>query len=83
VARSRHPKKDIEAAIQYAEDHGWRVLEGGSHVCGFLYCPERTRAGCRLHVFSTPRNPFAHARDLRRGVDACQHEAGDQPEDQP
>jgi hypothetical protein len=77
VARPRHPDKDIEAAIRYAEDHGWRVLEDGSHAWGFLYCPERSRNGHRFSVYSTPRVPFAHAKDLRRVVDRCQHGRGD------
>jgi hypothetical protein len=47
MARSRHPNKEIEAVIQYAEDRGWRVLVGGSHAWGFLYCPEASREGCR------------------------------------
>ena len=83
MARSRYPNKDIEPALPYAEAHELRVLVGGSHAWGFLCCPERSRDGCRLHVLSTPRNPFAHARDLRRGVDDCRHAAANPPEDEP
>lgn len=32
MARARHPKKEIEAAIQHAEANGWRVTVGGSHA---------------------------------------------------
>jgi hypothetical protein len=79
MARSRHPNKEIEAAVGYAESKGWRVVVGGSHAWGFLYCPHRARDGCRLHVWSTPRDPFAHAKDLRRGIDNCRHTPGGQP----
>ncbi|HIE30439.1 TPA: hypothetical protein EYP66_24535 [Candidatus Poribacteria bacterium] len=35
---------------------------------------ERTfGAPCRVRVMSTPRNPEAHARDIRRYVDRCPH----------
>ena len=54
-------------------------LSGDHEVVYLTGRPERTRAGCRLHVWSTPRNPFAHAKDLRRDIDKCQHTAGDQP----
>ncbi len=27
-----HPKKEIAAAIEYAQSKGWRVVEGGSHA---------------------------------------------------
>lgn len=32
MARSPHPKKDIEAALRYAESQGRRVEIGGSHA---------------------------------------------------
>lgn len=73
MARARHPNKEIESAIRHAEAQGWRVLEGGSHAWGFLYCPERTRVGCRVPVYSTPRNPEGHARRLRERVAGCPH----------
>ena len=79
ASRPRHPDKHVEAAIRYAERRGWRVLVGGSHAWGFLLCPEQSRSGCRLHVWSTPRDPFVHAKDLRRQVDGCGHAAGDEP----
>ncbi len=27
----KHPNKDIRAALEYAEQKGWRIIEGGSH----------------------------------------------------
>jgi hypothetical protein len=55
------------------------VLVGGSHAWGFLYCAEQTRDGCRLHAWSTPRDPFAHAKELLRGINRCRHPAGNPP----
>ena len=81
MARSRHPNKDIEAAVSYAEASGLVFVRTGSHVWGVLHCPRRGRDGCRKSVFSTPRNPFAHARDIRRAVDVCGHAMGEDDAD--
>jgi len=32
--RKKHAKKEVEEALQYAEEHGWRVDVGGSHAWG-------------------------------------------------
>jgi len=77
MVRSKHPKKEIEDALQYAELHFWRVVQGGSHGWGKIYCPYNDmscRCGefCVTSVWSTPRNPGNHARALRRVVDRCQ-----------
>ena len=79
MPRSRHPNKEIEAEVSLAEGRGWRVRVGRSHAWGFLFCPERSRSGCRLHVWSTPRDPFAHAKDLHRDIENCQHTTGGRP----
>lgn len=79
MARPGHPKKEIEEAIAYAESHGWEFIRSGSHAWGILYCPGRGRGGHRVSVYSTPRHPAAHANDLRREVDRCQHGRGGQP----
>jgi hypothetical protein len=34
-----HPKKEIAAAVEYARNKGWRIVEGGSHAWGQMYCP--------------------------------------------
>jgi hypothetical protein len=36
--RSKHPKKDVEAALQVAEAAGFRVETGRGHW-GVMYCP--------------------------------------------
>ena len=76
MARSSHPKKDIEAALRHAESQGWRVEMGGSHAWGKIYCPyndDGCRCGefCIACIWSTPKNPGNHARAIRRVVDNC------------
>src|SRR5437899_11201418 len=52
--RDRHPKKDVEKALGYAEDERWTVYPTHSgHVWGVIRCPARI---CFLRVSSTPRN---------------------------
>ncbi len=76
MPRPRHPDRDIEAAVAYAEALGWEFVRAGSHAWGILRCPRRGRDGHRKSVYSTPRNPFAHARQIRRAVEACGHDRG-------
>ncbi len=76
MGRPKHPNKEVEAALAYAESYGWRVELRKGHAWGRLYCPyndERCRCGefCITSVWSTPRNPKAHARQIRRVVDGC------------
>ena len=74
--RPRHPNKHIEAAVHYAEQLGWRVEMSNGHAWAHLYCPLSTREGCMVSVWSTPRNPENHARQIRREVDKCGHSRG-------
>jgi hypothetical protein len=72
VARKRHPKKEVEAALQYAEHHGWTVTDTASgHRWGVAVCP----GDCTppTSIWSTPRVPANHARHIRRNVDRCPH----------
>ena len=76
MARSSHPKKEVEDALKHAETQGWRVTVGGSHAWGKIYCTYNdyeSRCGefCITSVWSTPKNPGNHARALRRVVDNC------------
>lgn len=78
MARKRHPKKEIEAAVQYAEAQGWIVVEGRGHCWGMLRCPRndaecRCGAFCMISVWSTPRVSENEARKIRRVVDGCIH----------
>lgn len=40
MTRRSHPKQDIESALKYAEQHGWRISVGGGHAWGKMYCPK-------------------------------------------
>ena len=73
MARSRHPNKHIESAVEYAELLGWLVKMSNGHAWGRLFCPNGGRAGCIISVWSTPRSPENHAKHIRREVDACPH----------
>ena len=44
------------------------------HVWGFLLCPHAERGGCRVSVFTTPRNPDDHAAAIRSAIASCPHE---------
>ncbi|WP_082432276.1 hypothetical protein [Pseudomonas sp. NBRC 111124] len=76
MSRPSHARKEVEQALRHAESQGWRVLVGGGHCWGKLYCP-RNDADCRCgefcitSVWSTPKNPGNFARQLRRVVDNC------------
>jgi hypothetical protein len=71
--RARHPNKHIQDAVKYAERRGWRVEMSAGHAWGRLFCPRHDRDGCQFSVWSTPRNPENHAKQIRRRVDACPH----------
>ena len=78
--RTRHPDKEIEAALRTLEATGWTVQNAkgrSSHAWGFALCPANARnlcrSGqfCRMSVWSTPRNPQAHARMLVSKAAGC------------
>jgi hypothetical protein len=73
MPRPRHPNKHIEAAIQFAESLGWEVQISQGHAWGRLYCPEHSREGCIISIWSTPRVPEHHARLIRKLVRQCPH----------
>ena len=70
--RSRHPDKEVEAAIKYAEERGWRFRKQGHW--GRLYCTHADRDGCQVGIYGTPRNAGNHARQIMRAIDRCPHE---------
>ena len=78
-----HQNKHIRESIKFAEQVGWTVIKAGprAHLWGTLYCPQTGREGCRVRIMSTPRNPEAHARDIRRSVERCSH-VGKRSEDE-
>lgn len=76
MTRSKHPKSEVEVAIQHAEELGWTVKVGGAHARGRMFCPyndDTCRCGefCITSIWSTPKNPGNHGRQLRRVVDNC------------
>jgi len=78
MARPIHPRKEIEEALRYAEEHGWRIEPGGGHAWGRIYCPyndPECRCGefCITSIWRTPRNASNHAKALRRVVVRCSH----------
>lgn len=74
AGRSRHPNKEIESAVSYAEELEWTCEMASGHAWGRLYCPHNDVNGCIISVWSTPRNPEGHARRIKRLVDRCPHE---------
>jgi hypothetical protein len=70
-----HPNRYIREAIAYALNNGWMLRKSGprAHTWGLLYCPQADRTGCIRAVYSTPRSPEDHAKDIRRAVDRCPH----------
>lgn len=71
--RKTHKHKEIEKVVAYAETRGWRVKEGSGHAWAYLYCTQQDRSGCKVGVWSTPKNAENHARQIRRQVDSCPH----------
>jgi hypothetical protein len=74
--RQRHPNKEIEKALAYAETQGWGVLPLRGHAWGKIQCPwndDDCRCGtfCQVSVWSTPRVPEHMAHNVRRAVDGC------------
>lgn len=66
----RHPKKDVEAALDHAHHHEWVVRRTvAGHRWGVAACGK----GCTVSVWSTPKNPGNHGKAIRRAVDACPH----------
>lgn len=93
MARTVHPKKEVEEALRYAQEHGWRIEVGGSHAWGKMYCPYNDadcRCGefCITSIWSTPKSGGNHAKALKRVVDNCtthrqsQDKSGDAPQEQ-
>ena len=73
-----HQNKHVREAIKYALSRGWRpgaANRGHSKVKAKLFCPAGDRTGHWVLVRSTPRNPEAHAKDIRAEVDRCPHSA--------
>ncbi len=76
TGRNRHPKKEVEEALQYCEEQGWEAESTTTgHKWGVVGCGK----GCKVFVYSTPQNPGNHAKKIRKGPDKCPHQ--DEEED--
>lgn len=77
MTRNKHPDKNIEKALKHAEDHDWRVEKSDGHPWGQMYCPYNNAScsssgeWCRMSIWSTPKNPKNHARQLEKRVNKC------------
>ena len=69
---AKHPNKDIRAALDVAVSNGWTVKKSGprAHAWGTIKCGFGHRA-CWMAIYSTPRNPRNHAKQIERKVAAC------------
>src|SRR5262245_15834438 len=70
-----HSNRYTREAISYALHNGWTLRKSGprAHTSGLVYCAQADRTGCARAIYSTPRSPEDHAKDLRRAVDRCPH----------
>ena len=71
MSRPRHTNKEVEAAVADAEKRNWTFRPLGHW--GRLFCPFADRDGCQVGVNGTPKDPEAHARQIRRAIDRCPH----------
>lgn len=71
VPKGKHSKKEIENALQYVESNGWTVEQTArGHRWGVARCGH----GCTVSIWSTPKNPGNHAKQIRRAVDRRPHQ---------
>jgi hypothetical protein len=76
LERSNEPatSQEIEAAVADAEARRW-TFHPLEHLRR-LFCAHADRDGCQVGVNGTPKDPEAHARQIRRAVDRCPHGNG-------
>lgn len=75
---NKHPNKDIQKAVEYAQSKGWTFEKSGksSHAWAIMKCPyndNSCRCGnrCKNSIYSTPRSPTNRANQIYRDVDGC------------
>ncbi|WP_249962239.1 hypothetical protein [Histophilus somni] len=69
---AKHPNKHIQAALDYALSHGWQIVPSGKSAHSF--CRLRCLRGHSEHqmsVWSTPKSPENHAKQIIRKVNEC------------
>ncbi|MGJ0479092.1 hypothetical protein [Pantoea agglomerans] len=71
----KHPNKHIQAAVDYALKNAWVWVPPGdsAHCFCKLRCgnPADEHRDHQMSVWSTPRSPENHAKQVRRKVDHC------------
>ncbi len=65
-----HSKKDIDKALQYAIQHGWKYETSQGHPAGILMCTHKNKCH-RKSIPSTPKNTGTWAKKILRWVDEC------------
>ncbi|WP_343342964.1 hypothetical protein WJT74_06580 [Sphingomicrobium sp. XHP0239] len=75
MTRPKHSKSEIEDALRRAEDMGWKIEKAGPRAkpWGAVKCPQASRDGCRMSIWSTPKSAANHAKQILRAIDACPH----------
>jgi hypothetical protein len=68
-----HPNKHICEALKLAISLGWELVPSRGHAYCVIRCSFGARGGCQKSVWSTPKNPEGHARDIVRYAQACPH----------
>jgi arginyl-tRNA--protein-N-Asp/Glu arginylyltransferase len=72
----KHPKKDVNDALDYADEQGFDIEQRRSgHAWGRINCG---MCGAFVSIWSTPRDPFNHGRNLRKWVDRHDHAADEE-----
>jgi hypothetical protein len=68
-----HPNKHIQAAIEYAVLKGWVIVEAGGsgHPFAKLRCGIHGHTDHKMSIWSTPRDPETHAKQIIRMVNRC------------
>lgn len=76
--RARHPKPDVERVLRTAEAAGRTVTPtSAGHRWGVAACPSDCQP---ISIWSTPKNPGNHAKDITRRVERCPHPRIDEEE---
>lgn len=71
VSRGRHQKKEVADVLQDAEEVGLTVVElHAGHRWGEVICE---KCDSTREVWSTPRNPSTHAKQLKRFITRHTH----------
>ena len=70
MARPAHPTKEIDEALDYAASKDWTIEKVDPvlmHGADEVPLPHEVD-GCQVSIYSTPRNPQNHAKQLKRAI---------------